>query len=126
MQKPSDSKLTLIKFCRGLSYFVYGFSLLATIFLVLGFFLLLFGANTSTPFVQFIGRGASEFMAPFRGIFPVHQVGESSYFAPGILFAIIMYLLFAAAVNALIEYLTTVMTRHQNELEVALKLNKKA
>lgn len=126
MQKPTDSKLTLIKFSRGITYVVYAFTLLAVVYLTLAFFLLLFGANTSTPFVQFIANGATDFMAPFRGIFPVHAIGDGAYFAPGVLFAIIIYLMFAAAVNALIEYLTMIMGRHQNELEVALRLNKKA
>lgn len=117
MDKPTDSKLIFIKFTRGVSYFVYGFAIVAAVFLGFGFFLLLFGANQSTPFVQFIYKVAAEFLQPFRGIFPLHPVGETGYFSAAALFAIMVYLILAAAVNALISYLTAKMVRHENELE---------
>ncbi len=125
MNKPTDSKLVFIKFGRGISYLVYAFTIVACIFLALAFFLLLFGANMDTPFVRFIYGGALEFMQPFREIFPVKQFGSNSYFSPGILFAIIIYLLIAAGVNALIVFITNKMYLHQAELEKAVKANER-
>jgi len=45
-----------------------------------------------------------EFTAPFRGIFPTH-VNGNSVLDVSLLFAIIMYALFALFVNALIDYI---------------------
>lgn len=125
MNQPTDSKLIFIKFGRGISYLVYAFTITACIFLGLAFFLLIFGANIDTPFVQFIYNGASDFMQPFREIFPVKQFGSNSYFSPGILFAIIIYLLIAAGVNAFIAFITNKMYLHQAELEKAVKANER-
>jgi uncharacterized protein YggT (Ycf19 family) len=78
---------------------------------------LLFGANANTPFVQFVYNIAYEFMAPFRGIFATHPVGQTGYFSASALFAIIVYLIFAAAISSLISYLNVKMVKHQDELE---------
>lgn len=121
MNKPTDSKLIFLKFGRGISYLVYAFTIAACVFLGLAFFLLIFGANMDTPFVQFIYNGARDFMSPFRDIFPVRSFGSQSYFSPGILFAIIIYLLIAAGVNTLIAFLTNKMYLYQTELEKAVK-----
>lgn len=123
MSKPSDVKLVFIKFTRVLSYLVYAYVLIAVTFLGFAFFLLLFGANSDTPFVQFIYRGANDFMQPFRGIFPTHPVGETGYLNSSMLFAIIFYLLFAAAVNTLISYINVKMVKHENELVELEKKN---
>lgn len=125
MNKPTDSKLIFIKFGRGISYLVYAFTITACIFLGLAFFLLIFGANMDTPFVQFIYNGARDFMQPFREIFPVRQFGSNSYFSPGILFAIIIYLLIAAGVNAFISFITNKMYLYQQELDEAIKANER-
>ena len=117
MQKPSDSTLIYIKFTRAISYVVYAFTIVAVISLTFGFFMLLFGANANTPFVQFVYNIAYEFMAPFRGIFATHPVGQTGYFSASALFAIIVYLIFAAAISSLISYLNVKMVKHQDELE---------
>lgn len=117
MEKPNDAKLVFIKFTRAITYVVYAVTVTAVVFLTFGFFLLLFGANTDTPFVQFVYKGAYEFLQPFRGIFPSHPVGETGYFNSAALFAIIFYLVFAAGVNALISYINVKMYKHESELE---------
>lgn len=124
MQKPSDSTLVFIKFTRAIVYIVYAFTIIAVVSLTFGFFLLLFGANLNTPFVQFVYNIANEFMAPFRGIFNTHAVGQTGYFSASALFAIIVYLVFAAAVSSLISYLSVKMVKHQTELEDYEKTNK--
>jgi hypothetical protein len=115
--KPTDTKLIFIKISRGLSYFVYGYSLVASAFLGLTFFLLLFSANASTPFVEFVYKTSAAFLGPFRGIFPVRPISETGYFSPSIIFAIIMYMILALCMNALINYVTLKMVKHQKELE---------
>lgn len=120
-KKPSDGTLVFIKISRALSYIVYAYALVASLFLSIGFVLLLFGANTTTPFVQFVYKGAAEFLQPFRGIFPMHQISETGYFSASALFAIVMYLIFAAVLHSLIVYVTAKMVTHEAELQAAQK-----
>ncbi|MDQ5943734.1 MAG: hypothetical protein QG675_502 [Patescibacteria group bacterium] len=117
MNQKSDGTLLFIKFSRVISYLVYAFTIVAVVSLSFGFFFLLFSANPNTPFVQFIYKVSYEFLQPFRGIFPAHSVGETGYFSAAALFAIIFYLLFAAAINALIGYINLKMYKHQKELQ---------
>lgn len=121
INKPSDGKLSFIKVTRALIYLVYFFAVTAIVFLVLGFFLLLFGANSDTAFVRFVYNIAIEFLQPFRGIFPPKQITETSYFSASALFAIIMYSFFAAALHGLISYITLKQANHENELIEAQK-----
>lgn len=113
----SDTKLLFLKTARVLTYIVYAFMLVAVIFLSIGFVLLLFGANPNVGFTQFVYKVAAEFLQPFRGIFPAHQVGETGYFSTSALFAIIIYILLALGINSLITYVTAKMLLHQKELE---------
>ncbi|MEK7599867.1 MAG: hypothetical protein AAB462_02440 [Patescibacteria group bacterium] len=119
--KPTDGALSFIKVARALTYLVYFFAVTAIVFLVIGFILLLFGANTTVPFVEFVYRIAAEFLQPFRGIFPPHKLGETSYFSSAGLFAIVMYSFFAAALHGLINYITLKEVTHEAELIEAQK-----
>lgn len=112
-----DTKLIFIKGSRVLVYLVYGYSLTAAAFLATGFVLLLFSANQSTPFVNFVYQTAYFFLTPFRGIFPLKSVSETGYFSPSALFAILMYLLLALGMHALINYVTMKMVTYQNEID---------
>ena len=116
-QESTSTTLVFIKGSRVLTYIVYSYALIASAFLSLGFFLLLFSANASTPFVEFVYNTAAFFLTPFRGIFPLKPVSETGYFSPSALFAIIMYLLLALGMHALINYITMKMVRYQIELE---------
>lgn len=113
-QKSGDGTLIIIKATRLISYLAYAYAMIASVFLGFGFFLLLFSANYSTPFVQFVYKGASAFLEPFRNIFPAHQVTETGYFSASALFAIIVYLTFAVAVHALISYLNTKIEQYDS------------
>ena len=126
MEKPTDSKLTFIKATRALTYLVYAFALIAIVFLVIGFVLLLFGANPDTAFTRFVYNIAAEFLQPFRGIFPAHQIGDSAYFSASALFAIIMYTFFAVALHALINFITLKEVKHEEELEEIQQLQARA
>ncbi|MBW4061154.1 YggT family protein [Candidatus Saccharibacteria bacterium] len=116
----SDTKLMFLKFSRVLTYIVYGYSLVASAFLALGFILLLFSASTSAAFTQFIYRVAAAFLEPFRGIFPAHPVSETGYFSASALFAIMVYLFVALMLHALITYVTSKQVKHQQELDTLL------
>lgn len=121
--KPSDGTLSFIKVSRALVYVVYFFAITAIVFLVIGFVLLLFGANTTSSFVRFVYDIAAEFLQPFRGIFPPKQITETSYFSASGLFAIIMYSFFAAALHGLITWITVKQTEHENDLIEAQREN---
>lgn len=115
--KPSDSTLVFIKISRVITYVVYAYTLIASTFLSIAFVLQLFGANYNTPFVQFVYKAAYEFLQPFRGIFPSHQVSDTSYFNSSALFAIMMYLIIGAALHSLVTYITAKMVLHEQQLE---------
>jgi hypothetical protein len=89
---------------RAIVWLVYAFAIVAIVIATIAFFLQLFGASTSSGFVQWIYRSASRITAPFRGIFPSHTNGQS-VLDVSLLFAIIMYALFALLVNTLIDFI---------------------
>ena len=90
---------------RGIVWLVYAFVVFAIILAALAFFLQLFGANPTSDFAAWIYRGAARVTAPFRGIFPTHAVTDDSYLDVSLLFAIIMYGIFALLMSELISYL---------------------
>lgn len=120
MEKPSSSKLVIIKVSRVLVYLVYTWLVIATVFLLLGFILLLLGANTSTPFVQFVYKIAANFLEPFRGMFPPTQISDTSYFSSAGLFAIIFYSICAFFIHALIDWITMKLRKNEIELQRAV------
>ena len=89
---------------RAIVWFVYAFALFAIVIATLAFVLQLFGADPNNEFAQWVYRSASRVTAPFRGIFPSHVSGNS-VFDVSLLFAIIMYALFALLVNALVDFI---------------------
>lgn len=123
MAQPNEGALSFIKVARGLTYLVYAYVVLAIVFLILGFLMLLLGASTEASFTRFVYHIAAEFLQPFRGIFPTKEITETSYFSAAGLFAIVMYSFFAAAVHALISWLTAKQMNYENELLKARKEN---
>jgi YggT family protein len=89
---------------RAIVWFVYAFALVAIVIASLAFVLQLFGADPNNGFAQWVYRSASRVTAPFRGIFPSH-VNGNSVLDVSLLFAIIMYALFALLVSAVIDYI---------------------
>jgi uncharacterized protein YggT (Ycf19 family) len=98
--------LTIVRVARGLTYLVYGFTILALVILVLGFFLLLFGANPDAPFAEWIYRSLDRVMAPFRGIFEQVQLNGDSVLDTSVIFAMIVYGIAGLFLSALISWLT--------------------
>ena len=91
---------------RALTYVVYGFVIVAMVILLLGFFLLLFGANPDAPFAEWLYRGLHRVMAPFRGLFEPVRLDGRSVLDVSILFAMIVYGIVALGLHALIDWLT--------------------
>ncbi len=98
---------TLVRVARALTYLVYAFVLITLVILVLGFFLLLFGANPDVPFTEFIYRSLDRVMAPFRGIFESIDLNGNSVLDTSVLFAMIVYGIVGIALSGLIHWLTT-------------------
>ena len=94
------------KVARALVYLVYFWVMLSIAILVLGFFLLLFGANPDAPFSEWAYRSLDRVMAPFRGIFESVQLNGESVLDTSVLFAMIVYGIVGIALSALIHWLT--------------------
>jgi uncharacterized protein YggT (Ycf19 family) len=102
----STEPAAVARLARALTYLVYGFVIVALVLLLLGFFLLLFGANPEAPFAEWVYRGLARVMAPFRGLFEPVPLDGRSVLDVSILFAMIVYGLAALALQALIDWLT--------------------
>jgi uncharacterized protein YggT (Ycf19 family) len=101
-----DASLTIVRIARALTYLVYAFVLFTLVILLLGFFLLLFGANPDVPFAEWVYRSLDRVMAPFRGLFQSVQLNGNSVFDTSVLFAMIVYGIVGIALSALIHWLT--------------------
>ena len=101
---------------RAVSYVVYLYVLLVEVILLLGFILLLFGANPSSGFVEWVYRSLDRVMRPFRGIFSSIELGITgndvpAVFDTSVLFAMIVYAILAIALNTLVMWLNSRMDR---------------
>jgi len=112
---------------RFVGYLVYFYVIVVEIFLFLGFLLLLFGANTSAGFVEWVYRNLDRAMTPFRGIFTPIELGMTggneveSVFDTSILFAMMIYAIVGLAAHAAIHWLTVRIrrlerSRHEEQL----------
>ncbi|HET7236625.1 MAG TPA: YggT family protein [Actinomycetota bacterium] len=95
----------IYRISRLLVVFIYGFAVVAICLLAMAFFLRLFNANTSAPFVEWVYRATSRIMQPFRGIFPTIEGESGSVFDVSLLFAMFMYGLLAIGMHALIDWI---------------------
>lgn len=89
---------------------IYVYVLLTTVVLVLGFLLLLFGANSDASFVAWAYRSMERAMEPFRGMFTPIDLGAGAGGEVGavldtsLLFAILVYAIAAWLVGALLGW----------------------
>ena len=102
----TNTSVTLVRGARILTYLVYAFVLFSLVILVLGFFLLLFGANPDAPFAEWAYRSLDRVMAPFRGLFESIDLSGNSVLDPSVVFAMIVYGIVGLALSALIDWLT--------------------
>lgn len=113
VRQPEEFKVPVyLNISKIAVYILYGWVMLGTILLGLRVFLLAFSANMTTPFVDFVYRTSTDYLSPFRGIFPARTVGETGYMDVAAIFAIIIYLLVAWGLRSLITYVS-----HKIELE---------
>jgi uncharacterized protein YggT (Ycf19 family) len=117
----TNGRTTALTITRWLVLFLYGFLVVTEVVLVLAFFLRLFDASTSAPFTQWVYRAADRVLEPFRGIFPTLKGESGSVLDLSILFAMLMYGIFAMGVHALIEWIDRriAAARYQAALEAS-------
>jgi uncharacterized protein YggT (Ycf19 family) len=114
-----EASITIVRIARVLTYLVYAFVLITLVILVLGFFLLLFGANPDAPFSEWVYRSLDRVMAPFRGIFESIQLNGQSVLDTSVLFAMIVYGIVGIALSALIQWLTDKLVTLQRKRALA-------
>ena len=112
---PKDAKFAALKIGRWVVLFVYGFVVVSVTILGIAFFLRLFNANVTAPFVEWIYRSAAVIMQPFRGIFPPVEGQNGSVLDVSLLFAMLMYSLFGIVVHNLVDYLDRRLRRSRAE-----------
>ena len=101
-----DPRITGLRFAKVLVWLVYAYFIVALVILTLAFFLQLFGASTTASFTEWVYRSADRVMEPFRGIFPTREIGDQgSVIDFAVVFAIIMYGIFALIVHALVSWI---------------------
>jgi uncharacterized protein YggT (Ycf19 family) len=109
-QKVYDSRVetpAYLKVSKVVAWLMYAWVIFGIIVLVLRVILLAFSANTAAGFYQFIINTSSQYLGPFRGLFPAHKVGETGYLDVSALFAIIVYIFVAWGFSALTSYIQT-------------------
>ncbi len=109
--KALTERKAIVMVVRAISYLVYFYLIAVEIILVIGFFLLLFGANPTAGFTQWAYRNLDRVMAPFRGIFSPIELGTAgndvaATFDTSVLFAMIIYGIVALLFSALIGWLS--------------------
>ncbi|MFW2332408.1 hypothetical protein [Ilumatobacter sp.] len=107
---------------RAITWLLNAYILIVEIILLLGFLLLLGGANPSSSFVQWAYRNLDRAMKPFRGIFEPIEIGTTSGDVPAVvetsvLFAMIVYGIVLIVVQALMQWLNSRVTRLDREDE---------
>jgi uncharacterized protein YggT (Ycf19 family) len=110
-----------LKIARAIVWIVYAIVLATAILLTLNFLLRLFGANSDNAFVVWVYRSTDRAMQPFRGIFPTHQLDDSSAALDfSVLFAALVYFIIALLIDIGLRWLTNRLRRQQHET-VALR-----
>lgn len=103
---PHNAALSITKV---IVYLVYLVAVFIETILLLRVFFLLFSANPSTPFVNFVYTTSTQFMAPFQGIFPSHAVttgvNTTGYLDTSALFAAMAYLILVTVIQSVLAYL---------------------
>lgn len=118
MSDSSDGRTVGLKTAKVLVWLVYAYFLLAVVILVLAFFLLLLNASTAAEFTQWVYRSTDRVLEPFRGIFPSALVGEQGSVVDfAIIFAIVMYGLFALIVANIVDWLNHQIERRRMSLD---------
>lgn len=110
--KGLEERKIVVWIARAVGYLIYAYLIVVEVILLLGFILLLFGANPSAGFTEWAYRNLDRVMAPFRGIFTPIELGTTSadvqaVVDTSVIFAMIVYGIVAIAFGALTSWLTT-------------------
>lgn len=97
---------------KVLVYAMHAFVVFGIIMLGFRVFLLAFSAQPGSAFVDFVARTSSQFLQPFRGIFPPAPVGDTGYLDVAAIFAMIVYGLIAWGFSALIVYVQSKIDKY--------------
>lgn len=98
-----DTRIWVLRVAKVVVWIIYLFVLTALVILLIAFFLRLFGANPTNGFTEWIYRAADRIMEPFRGIFPTKTLTEASVLDYSLLFAVIMYTIFALVAHWIVH-----------------------
>jgi type II secretory pathway pseudopilin PulG len=117
--KGLGERKVILWIARLVSYFVYFYLIVVEVILLIGFFLLLFGANPTAGFTEWAYRNLDRVMDPFRGIFSPIELGTTgndveATFDTSVLFAMIVYGILALVLGALISWLTARLRQIQD------------
>jgi uncharacterized protein YggT (Ycf19 family) len=104
--KPDETKVWILRVARVVVWVIYLFVMAALILLTVAFFLRLFGANPAAGFTEWVYRSVDRIMEPFRGIFPSKAITDTSVLDFSLLFAMIIYAIFALVAHWLVEVVT--------------------
>lgn len=102
---------------RGVALCLYAITVVVVVLLLLAFVLRLAGASTDASFVRWVYRSSESAMRPFRGIFPVREVGDASVLDISLLFGALAYVVAATGIDALYRGASDRLVRR--ELEIA-------
>jgi uncharacterized protein YggT (Ycf19 family) len=93
-----------LKFSKIIVWIMYVWVLIGVIALALRVFLLATSASTVSGFGKLVMQVSSDYLQPFRGMFPNKNVGETGYLDVSAIFAIIIYLFVLWGFKSLINY----------------------
>jgi len=102
---PRSARTIALSVGRAVVWLVYAFAIVAIVIAAIAFFLKLFGANPNAGFAQWIYRSAARVTAPFRGLFPSQPITDDAFLDVSLLFAILMYAIFALLVAEAVNWL---------------------
>ena len=116
----SSTRHTVAKVVKVVSYILYFWLISTLAILLMGFLLLLFGANPDAGFTEWAYRNLERVMEPFRGIFEPVRLGSGgngveSIVDTSILFAMVVYGMIVLALRALIEWVNVRVTALERE-----------
>lgn len=99
-------------------WFLYFYILLGIVSLTFRVFLLLFSADRTAGFYKLVSNISTDYLEPFRGIFPPKTVGQTGYLDVSSLFAILVYLFILWGAHSLISYV-------QNRIDISIAAQEK-
>ncbi len=113
-QQAEESPVPIfLKLGRAVVWFVYAAVVAIVVILMLAFVLRLTGASTDAAFTRWVYRNSESAMRPFRGIFPVKELGEVSVLDASLLFGAVFYMILALGIDTLYQWVTQRLRRQE-------------